>query len=82
MSKLVAFIVAAIAAAGVLVPVVAYAYGVKTGPCSVSVTCIGGQVVSCSGAQVCYWKVDGSTSRGFVECDSYGREYCGAIVAD
>jgi hypothetical protein len=79
MSKLVAFVVAAISAAGVLVPVVAYAYGVKNGPCSVSVTCIGGQVVSCSGAQVCYWKGDASSSRGFVECDGYGRTYCGLI---
>jgi hypothetical protein len=79
MSKLVAFIVAAIAAAGVLVPVIAYAYGMKAGPCSVSVTCIGGEVVSCSGQQVCYWKGDASTSRGFVECDSYGRTYCGLI---
>src|SRR6187401_2345459 len=78
-SKLVAFVVAAIAAAGVLVPVVAYAYGMEDGPCTVSVTCIGGQVVSCGGAQVCYWKVDATSSRGFVECDSYGRTYCGLI---
>jgi hypothetical protein len=79
MSKLVAFIAAAIAAAGVLVPVVAYAYGMKDGPCSVSVNCIGGQAISCSGQQVCYWKVDSTTyGRGFVECDGY-RTVCGLI---
>jgi hypothetical protein len=79
MSKLVAFIVASIAAAGVLVPVVAYAYGMKSGPCTVSVTCVGGQVISCGGQQVCYWKGDALSSRGFVECDSFGRTYCGLI---
>jgi hypothetical protein len=80
MSKLIAFITAAITAAGVLVPVVAYAYGIEEGPCAVSVTCIGGEVVSCSSAKVCYWKVDSLThGRGFVECDGSGRTYCGLI---
>jgi hypothetical protein len=78
MSKLVAFIAAAITVAGVLVPVVAYAYGMKSGPCTVSVNCIGGTPVSCGGQQVCYWKVDSLTyGRGFVECDGY-RLSCGA----
>jgi hypothetical protein len=80
MSKLVAFIAAAITVAGVLVPVVAYAYGMKSGPCSVSVNCVGGSSVACSGQQVCYWKGDALSSRGFVECDSYGRSYCGSIL--
>jgi hypothetical protein len=76
MSKLVAFITAAIVATGVLVPVVAYAYGVKNGPCSVSVTCRGGTTISCGGQTVCYWKGDALSSPGFVECDSQGRVYC------
>jgi hypothetical protein len=79
MSKLVAFLAVAITAAGVLVPLAAYAYGMETGPCGVSVQCREGYTVACSGQTVCYWKVDSLTSPGFVECDKQGRVYCGLI---
>lgn len=46
-----------------------YKYGMKTGPCTVSVTCIGPYQISCSGQTVCYWKGDSISNRGFVECD-------------
>lgn len=46
--------------------------GWKQGPCTVSVTCSPGYVVSCSGQNVCYWKVHSSWSNpGYVECDGF-----------
>ncbi|WP_309892133.1 hypothetical protein [Archangium sp.] len=81
MSKLVASLVAAITAAGVLIPVVAHAYGRKEGRCSVSVRCISGTTIACSGLNVCYWKTDSTTySPGFVECDNQGPSYCGGLI--
>lgn len=76
MSKLVALIVAVVSAAGVLVPVVAYAYGMEAGPCTVSVECNGGETIGCGGQTVCYWRFDSTRSPGFVECDDQGRVYC------
>ncbi|WNG32269.1 hypothetical protein F0U61_00575 [Archangium violaceum] len=79
MSKLVALIAAVVSAAGVLVPVAAYAYGMEQGPCTVSVQCLGGSTIGCGGQTVCYWKVDSIRSRGFVECDDQGPVTCGLI---
>ncbi|QSQ20384.1 hypothetical protein JY651_34755 [Pyxidicoccus parkwayensis] len=80
MSKWMAAVVAVLTAAGALVPAVAWAYGQKAGPCSVSVPCADGSTVSCSGAKVCYWRYDAPASTGFVECDSYGRIYCNLLL--
>jgi len=54
-----------------LTPEPTYQYGVQSGPCTVSVTCIGNYTVNCYGDTVCYWRVDSTNpySRGFVECD-------------
>ncbi|HYG63139.1 MAG TPA: hypothetical protein VEL74_11200 [Thermoanaerobaculia bacterium] len=53
-----------------LTPEPTYKIGVKHGPCSVSVTCAPGWVISCSGQSICYWKVHSSWSNpGYVECD-------------
>lgn len=41
-----------------LIPEPTNQYGVQSGPCTVSVTCIGGYTVNCYGDTVCYWKVD------------------------
>lgn len=62
---------------GQITPAPTYRYGMKPGPCSVSVTCIGNYTIYCSGQTVCYWKVDNSNPslRGFVECDG-NRIYC------
>ena len=54
---------------GQLTPTPEFRYGMKPGPCSVAVTCLGNITISCSGQTVCYWKVDSISSRGFVECD-------------
>src|SRR4051794_8196033 len=43
--------------------------GFKNGPCTVSVSCIGGITISCAGQSYCTWQVDSLRSRGFVECD-------------
>ena len=62
---------------GQITPAPTYRYGMKPGPCSVAVTCIGNYTISCSGQTVCYWKLDSSNPslRGFVECDGY-RTWC------
>ncbi len=61
-----------------LTPDPTYRYGMKNGPCTVSVTCIGSSAISCSGQTICYWKVDSLThGRGFVECDGF-RTTCQA----
>lgn len=54
-----------------ITPAPTYRYGMKQGPCFVSVPCIGNYTISCSGQTVCYWKYDSSNpnQRGFVECD-------------
>jgi len=44
------------------------AYGMKNGPCNVSVSCGSGNYISCAGQTICYWKVN---PNGFVECDGY-----------
>ena len=41
-------------------------YGIKYGPCSVSVNCGGGIVIGCGGQNRCTWKYQ---PNGFVECD-------------
>lgn len=58
-------------------------YGVQSGPCTVSVTCIGNYTVNCYGDNVCYWRVDSTNpySRGFVECDG-SRLSCSAGGGD
>lgn len=73
MSKWMAVVVAVLTAAGALIPAVAWAYGQKAGPCTVSVRCNSGQTISCSGQTVCYWKYE---TGGFVQCDSQPRIYC------
>lgn len=50
-------------------------YGVKYGPCTVSVTCIDDTFLQCGGMNVCYWKLDSWNNRGFVECDGQ-RHVC------
>lgn len=49
--------------------------GQKAGPCTVSVPCRFGPVISCSGANVCYWQYDSKYIRGYVSCDG-GTWYC------
>jgi len=63
-----------------LTPEPAYKYGVQSGPCTVSVTCIGNYPINCYGDTVCYWRVDSTNpySRGFVECDG-SRLSCSAV---
>ena len=49
-----------------------YRYGMKNGPCTVSVSCIGSNTIRCSGQTICYWKMDSPTyGGGFVECDGF-----------
>jgi hypothetical protein len=53
-----------------LTPEPTYKIGMKPGPCTVSVTCAPGYVISCSSQSVCYWKVHSSWSNpGYVECN-------------
>jgi hypothetical protein len=80
MSKWMAVLVAVLTAVGALVPAVAWAYGQKAGPCTVSVRCTDGSTVSCYGARVCYWRVDSPAGTGFVECDSGGRITCELLL--
>jgi hypothetical protein len=55
-----------------LTPEPTYRIGMKQGPCTVSVTCAPSYVISCSGQNVCYWKVHSSWSNpGYVECDGF-----------
>lgn len=55
--------------AGQLTPEPLDRIGVKNGPCTVLVQCPG-FTISCSGNNICYWKVHTSwASPGFVECD-------------
>jgi hypothetical protein len=64
-----------------LTPKPTYKIGMKPGPCTVSVTCAPGWVISCSGQTVCYWKVHSSwTNPGYVECD--GRRTTCAITPE
>lgn len=61
---------------GQLTPEPTYRYGMKNGPCTVSVSCVGSYTIRCSGDSVCYWRADSTTyPRGFVECDGE-RTYC------
>jgi hypothetical protein len=63
-----------------LTPKPDYKIGMKQGPCTVSVTCAPGYVVSCSGQRVCYWKVHSSWSNpGYVECDGF-RTTCNLSI--
>lgn len=43
--------------------------GFRYGPCTVSVKCLNGQTISCSGANHCYWKIDHASWPGYVRCD-------------
>lgn len=53
-----------------LTPEPTYKIGMKPGPCTVSVTCAPGYVVSCSSQTACYWKVHSSWSNpGYVQCN-------------
>jgi hypothetical protein len=77
MSKWMAVVVAVLTAAGALIPAVAWAYGQKAGPCTVSVRCVSGSTISCSGQRVCYWRGDSTTyGGGFVQCDSQPAINC------
>ena len=77
MSKWMAAVVAVLTAAGALVPAVAWAYGRKDGPCSVSVRCVSGVTVSCGGQNVCYYRYDSAQyGGGFVQCDNQPAVSC------
>lgn len=78
MSKLVAFLVSISAAAGVLIPVAAYAIGFERGPCEIAVQCVTGEVITCDGIDYCQWRLDDPdypNHPGYVQCDG-GRTYC------
>jgi hypothetical protein len=81
MSKWLAVVVAVLTAAGALVPAVAWAYGRKEGPCTVSIRCAAGYTLSCYGARYCYWRTDVPAGTGFVRCDSGEDMYCEGGVA-
>lgn len=50
--------------------------GQRRGPCTVSVPCRFGPVISCSSQTVCYWQYDSQYIQGYVSCGGVGTTYC------